>query len=95
MKSDINIESKKVDSGWRVRVTVNDGEGITRHNVTVSRKYAESIMSTIDDPQELVRASFEFLLDRESKESILSSFDLRDIETYFPEYPNKISEYMQ
>ncbi len=37
-------------------------------------------------PEELVRHSFEFLLQRESKESILREFDLSVIQRYFPDY---------
>ena len=37
-------------------------------------------------PEELVRRSFEFLLQRESKESILREFELSVIQRYFPEY---------
>ena len=36
--------------------------------------------------EELVRDSFGFLLERESKESILKEFDLAMIKRYFPEY---------
>jgi len=35
---------------------------------------------------ELVRASFDFLLAREPKESILKAFDLAVIKRYFPDY---------
>jgi len=34
----------------------------------------------------------DFLLERESKESILSTFDLRVIEKYFPEYEQEIKK---
>jgi hypothetical protein len=40
--------------------------------------------------EELVRKSFEFLLERESNASILPSFDLPVIGHYFPEYENTI-----
>ena len=40
--------------------------------------------------KELIKKSFEFLLERESKESILSSFDLPVISRYFPEYERVI-----
>ena len=40
--------------------------------------------------QSLVRASFEFLLAREPKESILRQFELPVIERYFQEYPRVI-----
>jgi len=39
----------------------------------------------------LVRRSFEFLLAREPKESILKKFDLALIQKYFLEYENTIS----
>jgi hypothetical protein len=42
------------------------------------------------DPSSLVRASFAFLLERESRESILRRFELMVIERYFPEYPGEI-----
>lgn len=37
-------------------------------------------------PEDLIRRSFEFLLQRESKESILRDFNLSVIQRYFPEY---------
>jgi len=42
----------------------------------------------------LVEKSFEFLLERETKESILGSFDIILISKYFPEYPDKIKTYL-
>ena len=38
------------------------------------------------DVHDLLRRSFEFLLDRESNTSILREFDLGTIERYYPEY---------
>jgi hypothetical protein len=38
------------------------------------------------DVHDLLRRSFEFLLDREPNTSILPEFDLSTIERYFPEY---------
>ena len=43
-------------------------------------------------PEELIEASFVFLLERESKESILRKFELPVIERYFPDYPARIAE---
>ena len=40
--------------------------------------------------EELIKKSFEFLLKREPKESILSRFYLKVISRYFPEYENEI-----
>jgi len=40
--------------------------------------------------EELIKRSFEFLLEREPKESILPKFNLKIIKNYFPEYEEKI-----
>ena len=43
--------------------------------------------------EELIKKSFEFLLEREPKESILSRFNLRIINQYFPEFEEEIRTY--
>jgi hypothetical protein len=43
-------------------------------------------------PEELIRKSFEFLLEREPKESILERFELSRISDYFPEYEQRLQE---
>ena len=40
--------------------------------------------------EDLIQSSFEFLLEREPKESILRKFDLPVIARYFPEYERAI-----
>ncbi len=42
-------------------------------------------------PEECIRTSFEFLLEREAKEAILREFDLTLIGRYFPEYERELS----
>ena len=63
----------------------------TRHRVSVDPAYADRIAPALKHP-ELVRRSFEFLLEREPNTSILSSFDLPVIARYFPEYERLIGE---
>lgn len=43
-----------------------------------------------DDPERVVRASFEFLLEREPASSILPEFSLDEISRYFPEYREEL-----
>ena len=43
------------------------------------------------DPEAFIHACFAFLLARESKGSILRSFDVSQIETYFPEFEAEIT----
>ncbi|MBA7664614.1 hypothetical protein ES703_72675 [subsurface metagenome] len=42
------------------------------------------------DKEELIRKSFQFLLEREPKESILPKFNLKVIKSYFPEFEKEI-----
>ena len=63
----------------------------TTHDVQVSKETYQRLTGGIKGAEELVRASFEFLLEREAKESILKSFNLSEIQKYFPEYETIIS----
>jgi hypothetical protein len=71
-------------------VVVDDGRGQTTHVVTVwpsdMERYAPDA-----EPEALIEASFEFLLEREPKEAILSRFELPAIERYFPDYAVSIA----
>ncbi len=85
-----NVVVESIGSG-RYRVAVSEGGTTTTHIVTAS-----STLRTVDvAPEDLVEASFRFLLDRESKESILKEFDLAVIPRYFPEYDSIIGEYLE
>ncbi len=71
-------------------VRVEDDRGATTHEVTVwpsdVARYAPDAV-----PEDLLEASFAFLLEREPKEAILRRFELPVIERYFPEYPALIA----
>ncbi len=86
MTPHITVESL---GGSKYRVTIEESDSRTTHEVTVRpediARYAPG-----DPPERLLRASFEFLLEREPKEAILARFDLPIIERYFPEYPRVI-----
>jgi len=84
--ADIHV---KATGASTYRVTVEEHGSRTEHEVTMTpediARYAPGI-----GPDRLLTASFEFLLEREPKESILSRFALPAIERYFPEYPRVI-----
>ena len=83
-----NIKIKKqeeTENGWRFSV----GVGEMDYSVTVDKDYWEKL-APLKKPAELVTKSFEFLLQREPKESILREFNLKVISTYFPEYEEEI-----
>lgn len=74
-------------------VTVQDGGTRTAHAVTVWPSDVERYAPEAS-PEALIEASFEFLLDREPQQAILSRFELPLIERYFPDYPSAISAYL-
>lgn len=74
----------------RFEITVREGASETRHIVTVEPDYARKLARGKESMEDLVRRSFEFLLEHEPKESILRHFDLKDISRYFPEYEREI-----
>jgi hypothetical protein len=75
----------------RFQVAVRDGSSTSEHEVTLSATDWERLGGGYRSPEELVHASFEFLLAREPKESILASFDLSVIARYFPEFEREIA----
>lgn len=83
------IEVERIQ-GDDFRVAVSEGGGRTLHTVTVEPAYARRLTGGAVLPEELVRRSFEFLLEREPKESILGSFDLSVIGRYFPGHEGEV-----
>ncbi len=82
----IDIKQRDEDT---FEVTVN-AVSTTTHVVTVSDDTQQALTGGQANKTDLVRRSFEFLLERESNTSILRSFDLPVIGRYFPEYERTI-----
>jgi hypothetical protein len=87
---DIRVARSGGDS---YEVRVSDGAGSTRHLVIATEDDVERYGGGVA-AERLVAASFEFLLEREPKESILGTFELPVIEQYFPEYVDRIVDYL-
>ena len=84
--SEITVECAPAPDGWLATVTVTDRKTSIEYKVSVSAPELVRFDPGAADPGQLVRRSFEFLLAREPKESILRSFNLSVIGRYFPEY---------
>jgi hypothetical protein len=83
------IEVEKIgEEEFQVRVT--EGKSATSHRVTLKRADYDRLAGGKIEPAELVRRSFEFLLENEPKESILKHFDLTVISRYFPDFEREI-----
>jgi hypothetical protein len=87
MASRIEVESVS-DGEFAVRVI--DAASESSHRVTLNAEHYNRLTRGQIEPQELVKRSFQFLLEREGKESILGQFDLQVIAHYFPEYEREI-----
>ena len=88
------IEVERTDTGHdggRFHVVVREGSSATSHDVTISGHDLDRLGAGYGSPEDLIRACFTFLLEREPKESIMSTFDVSVIGGYFPEFERLIS----
>ena len=74
---------------------VVEGNPSTTHQVSVTHLYYQKLTDNRVTPEVLIETSFKFLLERESNTSIMSRFDLRIIERYFPEYEKTIKKMLE
>ena len=77
--------TQQADGSFRVQTPAG-----TSHQVSVPAGFAVSLGCGQVAPEELVRGSFAFLLEREPATSILREFSLDIISRYFPSYPAEI-----
>jgi hypothetical protein len=76
---------------WLVTVS---SRTMTQHRVRLSAAALHRFGGGNATPEELLEASFRFLLDREPNTAILSEFELSLICRYFPEYEREIARYL-
>jgi hypothetical protein len=90
------IEVKRTADGdpLAFEVIVREGDGETRHHVTMSRQTCERLTAGRHPPERCLEAAFRFLLDREPKESILGRFDITLISRYFPTFERDLFRYL-
>ena len=90
------IEVKRIGKGdpLAFEVIIRDGQGETRHEVTMSRATCERLVAGEHAPERLIEAAFRFLLDLEPKEAILRRFDVTVVSCYFPEFERELPRYL-
>ncbi len=90
------IEVRQTETGDPLvfDVTVREGTSETRHQVTVAQALYRELTGGAHTPEVFVNAAFRFLLDRETKESILPRFDVTLISRYFPEFRRVVPRYL-
>jgi len=77
------------NNSFQVSVTKDSA---TEHIVLLSDRFHQDVTNNKLTKTELITHSFEFLLKRESNQSILKKFDLEVISQYFPEYIDEIKK---
>ena len=88
----MEITVRPAAGGWVCEVAVEHEGALSRHTVAVSasdlRRWGRGEdRAAVED---LVRRSFDFLLEREPASSILRRFDLSVIGSYFPDYDQQL-----
>lgn len=76
----------------RFSVVVKGETGASHHVVTLSRTDYERLGRNYRTPEAFIEACFAFLLAREPGERIFSSFDVSQIQSYFPEFEELIEQ---
>lgn len=75
-------------------VTVSETGSQTKHTVTLNKADYQKLTRGAVRPEELIRKSFEFLLENEPKEQILPEFDFTLIARFFPNFSKEIPKRM-
>jgi hypothetical protein len=90
----VTVDALAAGKDWTCRVVVDHRGEHQEYSVKVGQ---DDLMrwgrgTAKEDVEELVRRSFDFLLEREPPSSILRTFALPLIERYFPEYDRIIKK---
>ena len=80
------------EEGFSFNVSIEEGGSRSTHQVTLSRRDHRELGAETESPEEFVRRCVEWLLERESKDSILARFDIREISQFFPRFSEEITE---
>ncbi len=85
----VEVQTVSAENGLN-KFAVNVGK--YQFEVSVSDEYYQKLTGGKISPEELIKLSFKFLLEREPAGSILSKFELPIINNYFPEYETSIKQ---
>lgn len=89
------VKKSEEETGWEFIAEVGENSDKIGYRVRVDREYWKKLTNERRTPEELVRRSFLFLLQREAKTSILRNFNLHEITHYFSEYEDEMKRIMR
>jgi hypothetical protein len=73
-------------NSWTFMVEIGRGDGLNEYMVILDREYWTRLTNRRVEPEELVKVTFHFLLEKEPKELILKKFNISDVQGHFPGY---------
>ncbi len=76
-------------------VTVEEGDSRTRHTVTMAEATYLKLTNRKVSADHCIELAFNYLLEREQKEAILSNFDITLISSYFPDFVTEFKSYLR
>ena len=80
---------------YLVEITESDGSGSsTNHKITMDRQFYEDVSKGSIMPEEFVRRSLQFLVNKEGNQ-LRKEFDLGDILHGYPDYYSYMIRYVQ
>jgi hypothetical protein len=91
MRPEVTVRCDPTAAGWGCRVRVGDDAVATEHDVALDRETLARLAPPGTTPEDLVAASFAFLLEREPRESIMAQFELPIITRFFADYETEIA----
>ena len=68
---------------------------VTEHTVIISDQTLHKLTKNLKTKEELLKFSFEFLLEKEDNTSILETFELLEILKYFPDFSSHIEQWIK
>jgi hypothetical protein len=89
-ETEISVGCLPEADGWRCDVRIGDDPAATEHEVRVDREALTHLAPQGTEPEELVRTSFEFLLEHEPRSSIMRRFELPIISRFFADYEDEV-----
>ncbi len=76
-------------------VTIRENNTETRHGVVLTDSLHKELAQANVTKEECVRGAVRFLLSRDKKEDIFRRFDVATIETFFPDFRQKIGALLE
>jgi len=90
----VNIKVIKIAENQSLifNVIIEEEGSKTQHRVALNKADYQKVTNGDVKPEVLIKKSFEYLLEQESKEQILTNFDFTIISRYFPNFLKDIKK---